>query len=145
MVILGRDCFIAFREPIWDRARSSALWRTTQVFNSTRSAVSGLVAAWVAGTPLMLGITIALSRHAIGTGVRALFAAVWPSALSALAMGGVVQLVRPLTASLPAPAALAILVGLGGTIYLGLSWLLDRSAISDLYRLVTRRQGQVPA
>lgn len=104
--------------------------------------VSGLAAAWVVGTPLMLGITIALSRHAIGTGVRALFAAIWPSALSALVMGALVHLARPMTAGLWSPAALAILVTLGGTIYLGLSWLLDRSAISDLYRLVTKRQRQ---
>lgn len=107
--------------------------------------VSGLAVAWVVGTPLMLGITIALSRHAIGTGVRALFAAIWPSALSALVMGALVHLARPMTAGLSSPAALAILVTLGCTIYLGLSWLLDRSAISDLYRLVTKRQRQAGA
>ena len=107
--------------------------------------VSGLAAAWVVGTPLMLGITVALSRHAIGTGVRALFAAIWPSALSALVMGGLVHLARPMTAGLSPPTALAILVALGGAIYLGLSWLLDRDAVSDLYQLVTKRQRQAGA
>ena len=104
--------------------------------------VSGLAAAWVVGTPLMLGITVALSRHAIGTGVRALFAAIWPSALSALVMGGLVHLAGPMTAALSPPAALAILVTLGGAAYLGLSWLFDRHAVSDLYQLVTKRQRQ---
>ena len=88
----------------------------------------------------MLGMTILLSRHAIGTGGRALVAAVWPSAVSAVVMGGVVHYASAMTTHLPAPAALALLVTLGGTLYFGLSWLLDRTAISDLVRLFTARQ-----
>jgi O-antigen/teichoic acid export membrane protein len=123
---------------------ANAIIMTTAFLVGAPHGMFGLVAAWVAGTPLMLGITIALSRHAIGTGVRALFAAVWPSALSALVMGGIVHLSAPMTEGLPPPAALAALVTLGGAFYLGLSWVFDRNALSDLYRIVTKQQRQAP-
>jgi O-antigen/teichoic acid export membrane protein len=102
--------------------------------------VFGLVAAWIVGAPLMLATTIALSRHAIGTSWCALFGAVWPSAVAAIVMGAIVHYASLLTASLPPPAALALLVALGGAIYFGMLWVLDRTAISDLYRMITTRQ-----
>ena len=118
----------------------NAIIMTTAFAIGAPYGVSGLVGAWLIGAPLMLGITILLSRHAIGTGGRALFAAVWPSALSAVVMGGAVHYASPMTTGLPAPAALALLVTLGGMLYFGLSWLLDRTAISGLFRMFTARR-----
>lgn len=105
-----------------------------------RNGVNGLVMAWIVGAPLMLAVTIALSRHAIGTSWRELAGAVWPSAVAALVMGGIVRTVSTLTTGLPAPVALALLVALGVAIYLGLLWMFDRSAMADLYRMFTTRR-----
>lgn len=105
--------------------------------------IRGLTMAWIFGTPLMLAVTIFLSRRAIGTSWRALAGAVWPSAGAALVMGGAVWFAKALTVSLPAPAALALLAGLGVAIYLGLLWFLDRTAITDLRAMfATKRLPQ---
>lgn len=123
----------------------NAVIMTTAFAVGVHYGVSGLVAAWLVGAPLMLFVTILLSRHAIGTGGRALIAAVWPSALSAIAMGGLVHYASAFTTGLPAPAALALLVALGGLVYVSLSWLLDRTAISDLVRMFTTRGAARPS
>jgi O-antigen/teichoic acid export membrane protein len=117
----------------------NAIIMTTAFAVGASYGVSGLVGAWLVGAPLMLGMTIILSRHAIGTGGRALIAVVWPSALSAIVMGGIVHYASAMTTGLPAPAALTLLVTLGGIVYFGLSWLLDRTVISDLVRMFTTR------
>lgn len=100
----------------------------------------GLVTAWIIGAPLMLLVTVILSRHAIGVTGRQLAGAVWPSACAAIAMAGVVLMAGRFTHGLPAPAELGLLVALGAVVYFGLLWMFDRSALGDTYTLITKRQ-----
>lgn len=100
----------------------------------------GLVTAWIIGAPLMLLVTVMLSRHTIGVTGRQLAGAVWPSSCAALAMSGVVLALGQFTHSLPAPAELGLLVTVGAAVYFGLLWLFDRSALGDTYALITKRQ-----
>jgi O-antigen/teichoic acid export membrane protein len=92
----------------------------------------GLGYAWLVGAPLLMIITMALSLPTIGARARDIVIAVLPSAAAAGAMAGVVLLVTPAIAMLPAPARLAILVALGAAIYLAISWRFQRHTIEDL-------------
>lgn len=100
----------------------------------------GLVAAWIVGAPLMLLVTVLISRRAIGVSGRQLAAAVWPSAAAALVMAGIVMGLEAQLAWLSAPAELAILVAVGAAIYIGLLWRFDRAALGDIYSFVTKRR-----
>ncbi|MDQ8756690.1 lipopolysaccharide biosynthesis protein [Sphingosinicella sp. LHD-64] len=102
--------------------------------------VRGLTYAWLVGAPLMLLSTIALSRRAIGTSWSAVADAVWPSACAAALMAVAVHQLGARLDGLPPPAQLALLVPLGGALYLGLHWLFDRRSIADLYRMVVTRR-----
>jgi len=104
-----------------------------------RWGTAGLVAAWIAGAPLMLLSTVLISRRAIGVTGRQLARAVWPSALAALVMAGIVLGLEAQLASLAAPLELAILVASGAAIYLGLLWRFDTAALGDIYTFVTKR------
>lgn len=106
----------------------------------SRHGVSGLALAWIVGAPTMLAITVALSRRAIGTSWRELAGAVMPSAVAALVMGAIVYLASGWTTSMAPPLALALLGALGVGVYMGLLWMFDRTAIADLYRMLTTRQ-----
>ena len=92
----------------------------------------GLGYAWLVGAPLLLLITMAVSLPTIGAKARDVFVAVLPSAVAAGIMAGIVFLVSPYIATLPAPARLAILVCVGAAVYLGISWRFQRHTIEDL-------------
>ena len=92
----------------------------------------GLGYAWLVGAPLLLLVTMLVSLPTIGARSRDILMAVLPSAVAAGVMAGVVLLISPFMNNLPAPARLAILVGVGAGVYLGLSWRFQRHTIEDL-------------
>lgn len=119
---------------------ANAIIMTTGFAIGVNWGITGLVTAWIVGAPLMLLVTVLLSRRAIGVTGRQLFFAVWPSLCAALAMAGAVTAMCQLTCALPAPLELAILVVLGAGVYIGLLWRFDREALADSYAFLTKRQ-----
>jgi O-antigen/teichoic acid export membrane protein len=100
----------------------------------------GLGYAWLVGAPLLLLITMLVSLPTIGARGRDILMAVLPSVLSALAMASTVWFVSPVLAFLPAPARLALLVALGGVVYLALSWRFQRHTIENLIGFLHKRK-----
>jgi O-antigen/teichoic acid export membrane protein len=105
----------------------------------------GLGYAWLVGAPLLLLVTMIVSLPTIGARGRDVIMAVVPSALAAAIMAGVVLLVMPALAPLPAPARLVILVLLGGSVYLGISWRFQRHTIKDLLSVWRRKEKPASA
>jgi O-antigen/teichoic acid export membrane protein len=101
--------------------------------------VTGLAIAWVAAWPLFLAVTAWRSFAIVGTDIGQLARAVAPPVLAALAMGACVTLADTLLPALPDLFRLAILVALGGAVYLG--WLLAfaRDTLADLIAFVRKR------
>lgn len=106
----------------------------------SRWGAQGLVHAWQAAAPLLLVVTLWLTLPAIGVRLATLAAAILPSVASALVMALAVRWAGDLTAPLPAPLELAILVSLGAIVYLGLIWTTARPLIEELHTLVRRKE-----
>jgi O-antigen/teichoic acid export membrane protein len=105
-----------------------------------QSGAIGLAQAWLIAAPTLLLITMILSLPAIGASWSDIAREILPSAAAASAMAATVHLVAPYLASLQPFPQLAILVGLGGAIYLGLLWRYARPMTDELYTLVTRKK-----
>ena len=86
---------------------------------------------------------MAVSLPTIGAKARDVFVAVLPSAVAAGIMAGIVFLVSPYIATLPAPARLAILVCVGAAVYLGISWRFQRHTIEDLVGVWLKKKRPV--
>ena len=105
-----------------------------------QSGPMGLAAAWLIAAPALLVVTIVVSLPYIGTPIIALLRALMPSVLAALVMATLVTWVERQIAPLPAPFSLLILIALGAATYLGLLWAFARPTLSQLYRLIFKRQ-----
>jgi O-antigen/teichoic acid export membrane protein len=101
--------------------------------------ISGLAWGWVGGMSLLTTATAALSLPAIGVSSRQLAAAVAPGLLAALAMAAIVKTAEPLTAGLPPPLALALLILLGAGAYGGWLVLFARSIVVEVAALARSR------
>ncbi len=108
--------------------------------------VDGLVAAWWVAAPALLVVTMRLTLPRIDLSIGDLMRAIAPTVFAALCMGAAVAFAEYEITLLPAPAELAVLVLLGGAIYLGLLWRYARPLIEQLYALLTQKQlpGSVP-
>lgn len=102
--------------------------------------VDGLVAAWWVSAPLLLLVTMIVTLPQIGLSISDIVRTVWPTALAAAIMGGIVAFLEYELTLLPAPAELALLVLSGATIYLGLLWRYARPMMEQLYELLTQKQ-----
>jgi len=102
--------------------------------------VIGLAYAWVGGFPLLTVFTFLLSRGHLGLGARGLARAVWPGLSASIVMAGIVYLAGIWLPVMPVYARLAILVTLGGGIYLGLLFVLAKPTLLELTNLILRRQ-----
>ncbi|WP_447750005.1 lipopolysaccharide biosynthesis protein [Sphingopyxis fribergensis] len=103
----------------------------------------GMAWAWLVAAPLLLLVTARLSASLIGVTLwdiaRAMLPGLAPALVMALGVGFASQAIAPL--GLAAPVRLAALVALGVALYGALLWLLEREALSEVIRLVLRRQA----
>lgn len=109
----------------------------------SRWGVMGLVHAWQCATPVLLAVTLALTLPVIGVRPKALIAAIFPSIAAALVMAAAVTASAQFMTPFPAPAKLASLVGIGGAIYLGLLWTFSRSTMTEIYRMVVKKDAAI--
>jgi O-antigen/teichoic acid export membrane protein len=102
----------------------------------------GMAWAWLIAAPLLLLVTAHLSAPLIGVSLwdvaRAMLPGLAPALVMAVGVGFAAQAIAPL--GLAAPLRLAALVALGVALYGALLWLLEREAITEVVRLVLRRQ-----
>lgn len=107
----------------------------------------GIAWAWLVAAPLLLLVSARLSAPLIGVSLwdigRAMLPGLAPALLMAIGVGLAAQWLVP--HGIAAPIRLALLVGLGVTLYGGLLWLLEREAIAEVMRLVLRRKISEPA
>jgi O-antigen/teichoic acid export membrane protein len=101
----------------------------------------GLAYAWLVGAPLLLIATMVVSLPTIGAGTMDIVKAVLPSAVAAAIMAAIVLFVEThFLSALPAPLQLALLVPLGGVIYLSISWQFQRHTIEDFIGFVRKKK-----
>jgi O-antigen/teichoic acid export membrane protein len=100
----------------------------------------GLVHAWQIGMPLLLVSTLALTLPKIGVKLSTLLRSILPSVAAGIAMYGVVKYAEPHLAHLAPPIELAAITALGGAVYLGLLWRFSRDTITDLYRMIVKKE-----
>jgi len=102
----------------------------------------GMAWAWLIAAPLLLLVTALLSAPLIGVTLwdvgRAMLPGLAPALVMAVGVGLAAQAMLPI--GLTAPVQLVALVALGVMLYGGLLWLLEREAITEVLRLVRRRQ-----
>ncbi len=102
--------------------------------------VPGLVNAWQVAAPGLLVITLALTLPVIKISALCLIRSILPSTFAGIAMYAVVTYVQSLVAHMTPLAELAVLIPLGGVVYLGLIWIFAREMIEDLYQFVTKKE-----
>jgi O-antigen/teichoic acid export membrane protein len=119
---------------------AGALIMTLCFYVGLKWGLTGLVHAWQIGSPLLLAVTLALTLPAIGVRFGTLLKALAPSIAAAVAMYAVVHHAAPHVESLSALAELGILVTLGGATYLGLLWKFSKATITDLYRIIVKKE-----
>lgn len=103
----------------------------------------GLVHAWQIASPSLLIVTLALTLPVIGVRAGTLFFAVLPSIAAAMAMAAIVSWSAPYLTHLPAALQLASLAAIGGVTYFALLWKFSRQTITDLYRIIVKRDTAV--
>ncbi|WP_184095944.1 lipopolysaccharide biosynthesis protein [Sphingopyxis panaciterrulae] len=104
----------------------------------------GIAWAWLVTAPLLLLLSARLTAPRLGLSLWQIARAMLPGLAPALVMAVGVgladqELLAPL--GLAAPIRLALLVALGALLYGALLWLLEREAISEVMRLVLRREA----
>ena len=110
------------------------------LFGSHYFGLPGLIHAWQIGMPILLIYTLWLTLPAVETRLVDLVRVLAPSALAAGAMAAAVFLAAPLVQGLPVQAALAVLVTMGGAIYLALLWRFSRATLAQVVDLIIRRR-----
>lgn len=102
----------------------------------------GMAWAWLIAAPLLLLITARLSAPLIGVTLwdvaRAMLPGLAPALVMAIAVGFAGQ--GLVAVGWSPPLRLALLVGFGAFLYAALLWLFEREALSEVIRLVVRRQ-----
>jgi O-antigen/teichoic acid export membrane protein len=98
--------------------------------------VNGLATSWAVAIPVVFAVAFPRISQAIGITLREVLDAVWAPVLSGAVMWGAVVGVRALTPQLHDAARLALLVAVGGLVYLGVSLSIDRRIRPEIRRLV---------
>jgi O-antigen/teichoic acid export membrane protein len=133
------------RIPTWT-ACGGAIFFGAAFLIGVRWGSAGLAAAWLVAAPLLLAVTIYLSRVASHVGFTDVARAALPAITYAAIMALAVMALDRFTAvgDLPALARLAVLVGAGGAVYGAAIWSFERAMIQELLQLVRRdkRAGQ---
>ena len=78
-------------------------------------------------------------------GKDALFESILPPLIAALAMGVTVMMVDGALPTLPAPLRLAVLVAVGGGVYIGWLGIFSRAVIDEIILIVRRQPPANPA
>lgn len=100
--------------------------------------LEGLAWGWIVGMMVMLGITITLSAPPLGLTPKELFGAIAPLASAAVTMAVGVVWVSRLLPAMPPIGQLALLVPLGGGIYITSLWLFARERLLEAWRFAQR-------
>ncbi len=100
----------------------------------------GLVHAWQVAAPLLLVVTLLLTLPVIGVRWTTLARTIAPSALAALFMAAVVWAAEARIDGIAPWAELALLVALGGALYLSAMWVFARDTVHQLLSFVTRKE-----
>ncbi|WP_369026974.1 lipopolysaccharide biosynthesis protein [Qipengyuania sp. RANM35] len=101
--------------------------------------ILGIATAWLVAYPMMTAITAASSASAIGVTLGQIARAVLPTALAGVAMVLAVTIFdRNLAIEVPV-ARLALLVAVGGAVYIGWLLLFSRERLTELVALVRSR------
>lgn len=95
--------------------------------------VVGLASGWIVATAILLCITIGFSKAVLNLSLRGLVHAVVPLFVAAFIMGTGVYLCASLVPKMPPLGALALLVPLGGGLYLGVLWLIARERLIEAW------------
>jgi O-antigen/teichoic acid export membrane protein len=98
--------------------------------------VNGLATSWAVAIPLVFAIAFPRVSKALGITLREVIGAVWAPLLSGAVMGGAVMGARALTPQLHDAVRLALLVAVGGVVYLVVSLSVDRRIRPEIRRLV---------
>jgi O-antigen/teichoic acid export membrane protein len=111
--------------------------------------VPGLLAGILIGGVLGVAIAFALLqslyvclnypfliRSLIGPSLREYLLAMWPALWMSLTMAAITFTAKSLLQELPKTVLLPLCVGIGGLVYLGLVWVLEREQLSELAQLV---------
>jgi O-antigen/teichoic acid export membrane protein len=126
-------------------AMSGAVLFPTAFLVGAEWGLIGMAWAWLVAAPLLLVITARLAGPLIGVSLwdvaRAMLPGLAPALVMAIGVGFAGQALGGL--GLGAPAQLALLVPLGAVLYGALLWLLEREALTEVIRLVIRRQAPV--
>lgn len=101
--------------------------------------VIGLACSWLAAYPLYLVISLWRTLPVIGVSARALFASILPPLIAAVAMGVSVMMIDAALPVVPAPLRLAVLVVMGGGVYVGWLSIFSRAAITEIIAIVRRQ------
>lgn len=107
-----------------------------------RWGLTGLSLAWVVGFPLVFLLNLRRMLPLVGLTLGALWRAVAPSMLSAVVMLGAIAQARALLAdTLQPPILMVVLIALGGTAYLAMTLVFNRSVIATLRALKAGKSG----
>ena len=89
---------------------------------------------------IVVAAGMVVSTRVLGLRTRELWSVTWPAMIAA---GGMAAVIVPVERAIVSPwVALVTSVALGGTVYVGLAWLLARDAVSSLWTLA--RGARVP-
>jgi O-antigen/teichoic acid export membrane protein len=127
-------------------AASGAALFLTAFYIGAQYGPIGLAWAWIIAGPILLGITISLSRPVLGVGFRDVTRAMLPGLGCALVMAIAVKGIASILPSMPQVPAfpglieLGVLASCGAAIYAGLLWWLERDIVQELLRLVWKRK-----
>src|SRR3546814_12831348 len=126
------------------RPPGSTLTDTLSLHSALPIWLIGIAWAWLVTAPLLLLLSARLTAPRLGLSLWQIARAMLPGLAPALVMAvGVGLADQELLAllGLAAPIRLALLVALGALLYGALLWLLEREAISEVMRLVLRREA----
>ena len=128
------------RIPTWTALGGALLFGGAFLFG-VRWGALGLAGAWLAAAPLLLLLTIWLSRPASRVGLADVAGAAFPALGCAGVMAGLVALIDIYTPvrTLAPLLRLAILVASGGAAYAGCLWWFRRETLLELVRLIRRQ------
>lgn len=101
--------------------------------------LTGLALGWIVGMAIMLALTIALSMRPLGLSLSQLGIAIAPPAFAAIVMAAGVRAIDGILPAMPALAELAMLVPLGGLLYLGAMLVIARERLIEAWQFAWGR------
>jgi O-antigen/teichoic acid export membrane protein len=124
---------------------AGALLMPACFYAGVRYGPQGLVDAWQVAAPLLLAFTLSLTLPAIEARLRDLIAALLPPALACAVMAAAVKVSTPLAVGLLPASQLALLVALGGIVYLGTLWAFWPQMLREQWSRIRKPSEPAPA